>query len=80
VAITAEGLDDGEISPDLTEDLRVGDQLEIRGPVGGYFIWDAADGGPLLLVGAARASRRQRGIDRARSPVARNSVPATSVK
>jgi ferredoxin-NADP reductase len=51
VAITVERLDDGEVSPYLTEELRGGDALELRGPIGGYFVWDAADGGPLLLVG-----------------------------
>jgi ferredoxin-NADP reductase len=51
VAITVERLDDGEVSPYLTEDLRAGDQLELRGPVGGYFVWGPADGGPLILVG-----------------------------
>jgi ferredoxin-NADP reductase len=50
VAITVERLDDGEVSPYLTEVLGAGDQLELRGPVGGYFVWDAQDGGPLLLV------------------------------
>jgi ferredoxin-NADP reductase len=51
VAITVERLDDGEVSPYLTEDVRQGDQLELRGPIGGYFIWDPArDTGPLLLV------------------------------
>jgi ferredoxin-NADP reductase len=50
VAITVERLDDGEVSTYLTEELRVGDELELRGPVGGYFVWDSADGGPLLLV------------------------------
>ena len=50
VAITIERLDDGEVSPYLTEELRGGDALELRGPVGGYFVWDAGDGGPLLLV------------------------------
>jgi ferredoxin-NADP reductase len=50
VAITVERLDDGEVSPYLTEELRVGDQLELRGPVGGYFVWEPADGGPILLV------------------------------
>jgi ferredoxin-NADP reductase len=66
VAITVERLDDGEVSPYLTEDLRVGDQLEIRGPVGGYFVWETADGGPLLLVAGGsgivplRAILRQR--------------------
>jgi ferredoxin-NADP reductase len=51
VAITVERLDDGEVSPYLTDELRAGDGLEIRGPVGGYFVWDVERGGPLLLVG-----------------------------
>jgi ferredoxin-NADP reductase len=50
VAITVERLDDGEVSPYLTEELRPGDALELRGPVGGYFVWSAGDGGPLLLI------------------------------
>jgi ferredoxin-NADP reductase len=50
VAITVERLDDGEVSPYLTEDLGPGNQIEIRGPVGGYFVWRPADGGPLLLI------------------------------
>jgi ferredoxin-NADP reductase len=50
VAITVERLDDGEVSPYLTEELRPGDGLELRGPIGGYFVWDADDGSPLLLV------------------------------
>ena len=50
LAITIERIDDGEVSPYLTDDLRPGDQLELRGPIGGYFTWEAADGGPLLLL------------------------------
>jgi ferredoxin-NADP reductase len=50
VAITVERLDDGEVSPYLTEELGTGDALELRGPVGGYFVWGPEDGGPLLLV------------------------------
>jgi ferredoxin-NADP reductase len=50
VAITVERLDDGEVSPYLTDELRAGDALELRGPVGGYFVWGPPDGGPLLLV------------------------------
>ena len=50
VAITVERLDDGEVSPYLTEELRTGDGVEVRGPVGGYFVWEPGDGGPLLLV------------------------------
>jgi len=43
-------LEDGEVSPYLTDELMVGDRLELRGPIGGYFVWEAADDGPLLLV------------------------------
>jgi ferredoxin-NADP reductase len=50
VILTVERLDDGEVSPYLTEVLQPGDQLELRGPIGGYFTWQVATGGPLLLV------------------------------
>lgn len=50
LAITVERLKDGEVSPYLTEELRADDQLELRGPVGGYFVWEATDPGPLLLI------------------------------
>jgi ferredoxin-NADP reductase len=48
--IVVERLDDGEVSPYLTDELRVGDRLELRGPIGGWFTWEAREGGPLLLV------------------------------
>ena len=51
VTLTVERLADGEVSPYLTEELRAGDKLELRGPIGGYFVWEASMGGPLLLVG-----------------------------
>src|SRR5215212_721685 len=51
VELTVDRLEDGEVSPYLTDALRPGDQLELRGPIGGYFVWDPTDGGPLLLVG-----------------------------
>ncbi|HEY6469964.1 MAG TPA: ferredoxin reductase [Candidatus Dormibacteraeota bacterium] len=50
VVITVERIDDGEVSPFLAGDLRVGDKLELRGPIGGYFVWDVSLGGPLLLI------------------------------
>lgn len=50
VAITVERLEDGEVSPYLVDELRMGDQVELRGPIGGYFTWEATAGGPLLLV------------------------------
>jgi ferredoxin-NADP reductase len=50
-AITVERLDDGEVSPYLVDDARAGDMVEIRGPVGGWFVWEASQGGPLWLIG-----------------------------
>lgn len=50
LALTVERIDDGEVSPYLADDLREGDELELRGPVGGHFTWRVEDGGPLLLV------------------------------
>src|SRR5918994_3826779 len=50
VELLIERLDDGEVSPYLTDELRTVDQLELRGPIGGWFAWEAREGGPLLLV------------------------------
>src|SRR2546430_12459297 len=50
IVLTVERLDDGEVSPYLTDELRIGDKLELRGPIGGHFVWEASMGGPLLLV------------------------------
>ena len=52
-AITVERLDDGEVSPYLTQELRTGDQLEVRGPIGGYFVWDGGAVPLLLLAGGS---------------------------
>lgn len=51
LALTVERLDDGEVSMYLCDELTPGDTLELRGPIGGYFVWDVAMGGPLFLVG-----------------------------
>ncbi len=51
LVLTVDRLDDGEVSPYLTDVLVAGDKLELRGPIGGYFTWEEGDGGPLLLVG-----------------------------
>ena len=52
--LTVERIEDGEVSPYLTDELLVGDRIELRGPIGGYFVWDARDGkndgSPLFLV------------------------------
>ena len=50
LALTVEGLPDGEVSSYLVGELRAGDKLELRGPVGGYFVWEANGDGPLLLI------------------------------
>ncbi len=51
VRLTVERLPDGEVSSYLAGDIIVGDQFELRGPIGGYFVWTAALGGPVFLVG-----------------------------
>jgi ferredoxin-NADP reductase len=51
IELTIERLDDGEVSPYLTEVLRPGDPLELRGPIGGYFVWRAESTSPVLLIG-----------------------------
>ncbi len=50
LVLTVERLDDGEVSPYLVDELRPEDELELRGPIGGYFVWERAFGGPLLLI------------------------------
>jgi ferredoxin-NADP reductase len=51
VVITVERLEDGEVSPFLVDEVRAGDRFELRGPIGGYFVWDGASPGALHLVG-----------------------------
>ena len=75
LAIVVERLDDGEVSPYLTDELRAGDGLELRGPIGGWFTWEASDGGPLLLVAGGsgiaplRAMIRHRAAAHSDAPV-----------
>jgi ferredoxin-NADP reductase len=69
VELTVERIDDGEVSPYLTEEAGPGDAIELRGPVGGWFVWDPEPGGPVLLVGGGSgivplmAMARQRAVD-----------------
>jgi ferredoxin-NADP reductase len=74
VVLTVERLDDGEVSPYLTDELRPGDDLELRGPVGGYFVWDGRDG-PLLLVGGGSGVVPLASIARHRAAIG-SDVPA----
>ena len=48
--VTIDRIDGGEVSPYLTTEVRIGDRFELRGPIGGYFVWTVALGGPLFLV------------------------------
>ncbi|MGO8958164.1 MAG: ferredoxin reductase [Streptosporangiaceae bacterium] len=75
VSITVERLADGEVSPYLTDELRPGDELEIRGPVGGYFVWDPSDEQPLLLLAGGSGIVPLRAILRSRAR-AGSTVPA----
>jgi ferredoxin-NADP reductase len=50
IDLTVERVTDGEVSPFLHDVAVVGDRIEVRGPIGGYFVWHAALGGPLLLI------------------------------
>jgi ferredoxin-NADP reductase len=50
IDLTVEKIDDGEVSPYLDDVLMPGDQIEVRGPIGGYFVWEAGRPGPLLLI------------------------------
>ncbi|HEY7904130.1 MAG TPA: FAD-binding oxidoreductase [Casimicrobiaceae bacterium] len=51
IELAIERLDDGEVSPYFHDVAAVGDTLELRGPIGGHFVWEVAQGGPVLLVG-----------------------------
>jgi ferredoxin-NADP reductase len=50
LTLTVEHVENGEVSPYLVGDIRIGDQFELRGPIGGYFVWTVAMGGPLCLI------------------------------
>jgi ferredoxin-NADP reductase len=51
IELAIERLEGGEISPYFHEVAQPGDSIEVRGPIGGHFIWRAEDGGPILLIG-----------------------------
>lgn len=73
--LTVERLDDGEVSPYLVDELRIGDTLELRGPIGGYFIWETALGGPLQLIAGGSGVVPLRSMLRHREAVG-STVPA----
>ena len=51
LALTVERIEDGEVSPYLVDVVEPGDRFEVRGPIGGHFVWEASRGGPLVLLG-----------------------------
>jgi ferredoxin-NADP reductase len=75
LALTVERLADGEVSPYLVDELRPGDQLELRGPIGGYFVWQESLGGPLLLLAGGSGIVPLRAILRHRAATG-SSIPA----
>ena len=76
VDLTIERIADGEVSPYFHDVLEVGDRVEVRGPIGGYFVWEPALGGPLLLVAGGSgvvplmAMLRERAVANPRPPAA----------
>ena len=76
IALAVERIEDGEVSPYLAGEVRVGDKLELRGPIGGYFVWNAAAGGPLLLVAGGSGVAPLMAMLRHRA-AARSDVPTT---
>jgi ferredoxin-NADP reductase len=74
LTLTVERVDNGEVSPYLVDELRVGDQFELRGPIGRYFVWTVAARGPLWLIGGGSgivplmAMLRHRNRRKVRSP------------
>jgi ferredoxin-NADP reductase len=84
IELTVERFEDGEVSSFLHDVVVVGDELEVRGPIGGWFVWDAD--GPALLVGGGsgvvplmamlRSARRQGRSDLVRLVVSARSPDA----
>jgi ferredoxin-NADP reductase len=75
LALTVEVIDDGELSPYLAREVRAGDRFEVRGPIGGYFVWTAALGGPLFLIAGGSGIAPLMAMLRHRAAVASH-VPA----
>jgi len=78
VMLTVERIEDGEVSPYLSIEVRKGDQFELRGPIGGHFVWTAAQGGPLFLVAGGSGIAPLMAMLRHRAAV-RSKVPATLI-
>ena len=75
IDLTVDLVEEGEVSTFLHSGLAVGDQIEMRGPIGGYFVWEATQGGPLLLVAGGSGIVPLMAMLRHRA-AARSTVPA----
>ena len=73
IELAIERLEEGEVSPYFHEIARPGDTFEVRGPIGGHFVWRAQDGGPLLLIGGGSGVVPLMAIARHRA----NTAPST---
>ena len=71
IEITVQRLDTGEVSPFLTDELSAGGELEVLGPLGGWFVWRTEDPGPVLLVGGGSGVVPLTALVRARAGVSR---------
>ncbi|PXY35756.1 ferredoxin reductase [Prauserella flavalba] len=69
VELTVQRIGDGEVSPFLTEEMRIGDPFELRGPIGGWFVWRPADPAPVLLIAGGSGIVPLRAMLRAREEV-----------
>jgi len=75
LAVTVERLEDGEVSPYLVDEAREGDAFEVRGPIGGYFVWEPDDPAPVLLIAGGSgvvplmSMARARARDRSSTPM-----------
>jgi ferredoxin-NADP reductase len=78
IELAIERLQDGEVSPFFHDTVAVGDEIELRGPIGGHFMWSVDDGGPLLLVGGGSGVVPLACMLRHRA-ARRSTVPATLV-
>ncbi|HTU97295.1 MAG TPA: ferredoxin reductase [Solirubrobacteraceae bacterium] len=76
--LTVEEIPDGEVSPYLAEELRAGDELELRGPIGGWFVWEGSEGAPLLMFGGGSGVVPLRAMLRHRAATS-DSTPARLV-
>jgi len=73
--LTVERVSDGEVSPFLLDELRVGDNIELRGPIGGYFTWSPVRAGPLMLIAGGSGVAPLMSMLRSRA-AASNGAPA----